>query len=304
MPAEGPTGCSPLRHRPTARPWACHPEPEGPRGPTHVGAGGSVPVPAASLDGARRTGCERRRPAGVRCRMVPGWPRCRGDRVGTVALPVLPVQPHLLLWPRLVSGWEALEAGAVGTAVPQLQTPVQPASVASDEGVGAAQCRDPATPPNPTSPMKKPLLLLSRRTPFKRKPFCFLSKPVVEQSSLRSRVNTMSELPASSRRQTVLQVLTQPGGGTGDLCPPPGWLGSILCPPGAWDGAWGGCGRGGSTPRAAGGSSPRPHHAAELQIMPHGATGCVSSLTLRTAAGNLVPGSRRRGWHHAARGDH
>lgn len=108
VPAAGPTGCSLLRHRPTAWPWACHPEPEGERGPTHVGAGGSVPVPAASLDGARRTGCERRRPAGVRCRMVPGWPGCQGTGAGPVALPVLPVQSRLLLWSWLVMGREML----------------------------------------------------------------------------------------------------------------------------------------------------------------------------------------------------
>lgn len=108
VPAAGPTGCSLLRHRPTAWPWACHPEPEGERGPTHVGAGGSVPVPAASLDGARRTGCERRRPAGVRCRMVPGWPGYQGTGAGPVALPVLPVQSRLLLWSWLVMGREML----------------------------------------------------------------------------------------------------------------------------------------------------------------------------------------------------
>lgn len=55
--AERPTKCSPLRHRPTARSWACHPAAGGARGPPWVGAGGSVPVPTASLDGARRTSC-------------------------------------------------------------------------------------------------------------------------------------------------------------------------------------------------------------------------------------------------------
>ena len=84
----------------------------------------------------------------------------------------------------------------------------------------------------------------------------------------------MSKLPASDCTQMVLQVLTQSvlgGPARRTLCPLPGWLGSILYPPGARDGAWGGCGRGGSTPMATGSGSARPHHAAELQIVPHGA---------------------------------
>lgn len=89
---EGPTGCSP----PLAQPWACRPKLEGAHGPLHVGAGGSVPVPAASLDGARRTSCERRRPAGVRCRTVPGWLVCRSRPRGS---PRAPSSVPLTAWP-------------------------------------------------------------------------------------------------------------------------------------------------------------------------------------------------------------
>lgn len=89
-------------------------------------------------------------------------------------------------------------------------------------------------------------------------------------------------------------------------CPPPlpktggGWGGSeqkavpllscwgpipllLLYPPGAEIGP-GGCRRGCSTLMAAGSSSVRPRHKAELQLMAHGSVCCIPSWTLGTAA--------------------
>lgn len=135
--------------------------------------GGSVPVPAASLDGARRTGCEWRRPAGGRVPDGAGGP---GRAPG--ALPVLPVQSRLWLWPRLVRGWEMLGAGSVGTAAPRPQAAIQLASVASDRGWEGDSAVTPLHPQIPPPPGRTPPSASVQKKPVQKKTLPFPFKPV------------------------------------------------------------------------------------------------------------------------------
>lgn len=106
-----------------------------------------------------------------------------------MALPVLPIQSCLLLCPRLVMGAQA----AIQLCL-RLQTQMRCVR-------GAAPC--PRRTPKSHPPMKKPVLLLFRRNPFRRKQFCFLST-----QQLNSHHYAPESIPRPSALRTVLQVLT------------------------------------------------------------------------------------------------
>lgn len=170
-----------------------------------------------------------------------------------MALPVLPVQSHLLLEPQLVMGWEMLRT--VGS---------DSAGICSFRpwwGWGSA-----LTPLHPQilpTPQSNPFCSFSEET-HSGENRCLPFQPQRRTAIIKLR--SQHRVPARGRRQTVLWALTLPvpGAGPQDTVPPPGWLGSILCPPGAW-----GLRVGRQHPAPPGSSLAGPQHAAEVHTVPH-----------------------------------